>query len=131
LNGQLILAASSPVIGAGGPELWVSDGTVAGTIGLAEIYPGPQGSGPIFLGKAGGNLFFSATDPTHGRELWKTDGTAAGTVLVKDLDGTSAGSFDGSFTIPREGATPAGNRLFFRPSSSAPGLWVTDGTAAG
>jgi uncharacterized repeat protein (TIGR01451 family) len=130
LNGKLILAAS-PYAGPGGFELWASDGTAAGTMALADIFPGPQSSSPIFIGKAGTVLFFSAQESTHGRELWKTDGTAAGTVLVKDLDGTSTGSFDDFTQTPGDRSVPVGNRLFFKPLSAAAGLWVTDGTAAG
>jgi uncharacterized repeat protein (TIGR01451 family) len=130
VNGKLILSASN--FGASGPEVWASDGTAAGTVGLAEIWPGTQGSFPVFLGKAGSNLFFHAADPVHGRALWKTDGTAAGTVLVKDVAGASSDFFDGSFSLPQEVLPGAGNRLFF-PVQTAGGraLWVTDGTAAG
>jgi hypothetical protein len=38
----------------------------------ADIYPGPESSEPLELTNVAGTLFFSATDPTHGRELWKT-----------------------------------------------------------
>jgi ELWxxDGT repeat protein len=118
VNGELILSASTPT--GVGPELWASDGTAAGTVGLAEIFPGPQGSFPVFLGKAGGNLFFAATDPTHGRELWKTDGSAAGTGLVKDLDGTSADStFDNPGDLPALGVFASiGNRFSSGPRAA-------------
>jgi uncharacterized repeat protein (TIGR01451 family) len=130
LNGKLIFSASQ---GGAGDEPFVSDGTAAGTVQLADIWPGTQGSYPIFLGQAGGNLFFSAADPVHGRELWKTDGTPAGTALVKDLDGGSGDSFTPYTTIYREGFASVGNRLFFRSGGIflPEALWVTDGTTAG
>ncbi|HKR05814.1 MAG TPA: ELWxxDGT repeat protein [Bacteroidia bacterium] len=56
-----------------GTELWQSDGTAGGTFKIADIYPGHKGSSPSRLIKAGGVIFFSATDSIHGTELWRLD----------------------------------------------------------
>lgn len=59
--------------GVHGPELWVTNGTAAGTTLVADIHPGSAGSAeeyghdPI---TADGKLFFFADDGTHGAELW-------------------------------------------------------------
>ena len=70
-----------------GDEPWVSDGTVAGTLLLADISPEPSqaGSNPNSLYAFQGKLYFSATDGIAGTELWKSDGSANGTVLAADL----------------------------------------------
>lgn len=73
-------------------ELWVTDGTAAGTTMLKDIYPGSGGSSPAEFAVFDNKLFFTANGETHGRELWVTDGTAAGTTLVTDLN---PGSGDG------------------------------------
>ncbi len=135
VNGKLLLSAGMPPLAEW--ELWVSDGTAAGTAQLADIWPGFGASTPSFLGQAGSDLFFRATDPTHGRELWKTDGTLAGTALVKDLvPGSDSAFVDPIPFLPDRDRFPTvGSRLFFRvaPAEGIPGggLWVTDGTDAG
>ncbi len=53
-----------------GAELWVSDGTSAGTRLYTDLYPGTKGSDPQDLTVAGNKLFFSAETPDRGRELW-------------------------------------------------------------
>ncbi|HYK00990.1 MAG TPA: hypothetical protein VE974_04485 [Thermoanaerobaculia bacterium] len=53
-----------------GWEPWVSDGTVAGTKLLADLFPGRTSSDPDELTAAGERLFFSAEAPNKGRELW-------------------------------------------------------------
>ena len=62
-------------------QLWVSNGTVAGTHVVASF-----GNRVVFSALAiGGHLFFSVNDSANGSELWESDGTAAGTVMVKGI----------------------------------------------
>jgi ELWxxDGT repeat protein len=56
--------------GAGGFELWESDGTAAGTRRVQDIAPGALSSQPEELAGAGDRLFFSAQDAIHGAEPW-------------------------------------------------------------
>lgn len=109
-----------------GAELWVSDGTAAGTKVIAELYPGAPGGNPQnIVVTANNTIYFSAHTPS-GRELWKSNGTATGTSLVKDIMGGSGSS------NPR-GLTAIGNTLFFSANNGSLGyeLWKTDGTAGG
>jgi ELWxxDGT repeat protein len=64
-----------------GTELWVSDGTAAQTIRLAQF---PSKSGVMNLTAIGDRVIFSATD-RNGNELWSSDGTVKGTGMVRDL----------------------------------------------
>jgi len=114
-----------------GDELWRTDGTAAGTILVADIYPGGSGlfvhsGSPRNLTAVGNTLFFTATEPTTGTELWKSDGTAAGTALVKDI---RVGANSSSPTM----LTAVGNALYFTATEPTTGteLWKSDGTAAG
>jgi ELWxxDGT repeat protein len=78
-----------------GFELWRSDGTEAGTFLVKDIWPGTQGSTPMYLVSFKGKVFFSADDASYGREWWMSDGTEAGTRLLKDIQvgaGTSVPS---------------------------------------
>src|ERR1700688_51286 len=69
-------------------QLWVSDGTVAGTH-LVQSF----GSGAIFnLTTIGSRVYFTVDDGVHGSELWTSDGTAAGTMLVDDIHPGPTGS---------------------------------------
>jgi len=73
--------------GVSGAELWRSDGTKAGTIRVADIHAGRNGSGPFGFAKSGSRFVtFIAGTSALGRELWSTDGTTAGTTLVQDYN---------------------------------------------
>ena len=88
-NGKALFSATD---GTHGYELWVSDGTTAGTSLVQDINPGSGSSGPQDITKFGsGKALFSANDGTHGYELWVSDGTAAGTSLVQDIYPGSSG----------------------------------------
>ena len=68
-----------------GRELWLSDGTTAGTVLLKDIHSGTAHSRPRDFVEYQGRVYFSASDGQTGRELWQTDGTPAGTGLVADI----------------------------------------------
>lgn len=63
-----------------GRELWISDGTAAGTSLLLDINPGSSGSSPFNFFEFNNNLYFTGNDGAA--ELWTTDGTAVGTTKV-------------------------------------------------
>jgi ELWxxDGT repeat protein len=137
--GRLYFAAAD---GAHGRELWVSDGTDAGTVMFKDIAPPDTVTGgssiPDGFTVAGDNLFFYAHDGEHGFELWKTDGTPGGTALVQDIQTGTAGSM-GDSAGPFQGDMEAiGNTLYFRaygpgsrPGVPVPALYKSDGTDAG
>ena len=68
----------------GGDRLWVTDGTPAGTLDIAN-----GGRDPLSLtvdtASTATRIWFSATDSFNGRELWRSDGTVAGTVRVTQI----------------------------------------------
>jgi len=124
---------------ATGDELWVTDGTPAGTQLLLDIEPGPGHSFPRSFVELDGLLYFAATDSTHGRELWRTDGTSAGTQLVGDLVPGPEGLLEETYTEARRDSEVTSRivayagQLFFRGTTPGQGdeLWSSDGTAAG
>ena len=112
--------------GSNGTELWITDGTAAGTQMLMDIYPGFAGSGTKSFQMVDGKIVFVAGNAASGSELWTTDGTAAGTHLLKDINpGTAASSISNFVAL--------GSKLIFAATDATNGreLWVTDGTAAG
>ena len=124
-GGKAVFVADDGISGA---ELWVTDGTAAGTFQARDIQPGSLSSNPSgFVVLGGGKVLFSANDGTSGTELWVTDGTAAGTAQVLDIRAGSSSSSPSALT-----ALPDG-RALFRASDGTSGseLWITDGTAAG
>lgn len=89
-GGRLFFPAGSA---ATGTELWVTDGTPAGTELVSDLRPGPESSTPWFLiALPDGGVAFSAYEEGFGVELWRSDGTAAGTVRVTDISPGEASS---------------------------------------
>lgn len=125
LGDRLLFVADE---GTHGPELWITDGTEAGTMLLKDINPGTAASDLHFLTVIGDKALFRANDGVHGRELWVTDGTTAGTTLLRDI---RPGSGDGISIIVD--AAVFQNLLFFTADDGVHGreLWISDGTAAG
>ncbi len=120
---QAVFAARNS---SNGKELWITDGTTAGTTMVKDINPGAAWSDPRELSAVrNGYVYFTADDGVHGAELWKSDGTDAGTVLVKDVDPTEGSSVSNIVVMD--------DAIYFTAQVSGEGwgLYKTDGTAAG
>ncbi|PJX22821.1 hypothetical protein CAP47_07290 [Psychroflexus sp. S27] len=122
LNGNIYFAADD---GTNGRELWVTDGTEAGTQLLKDINPGSDNSSPRRFFEYNGSLLFIADNGTDGRELWVTDGTSQGTEMVKDINPGFAPS-------QAYGFAEFDDKVYFRATGdNGTEPWVTDGTESG
>jgi ELWxxDGT repeat protein len=108
-------------------NLWVSDGTEAGTFRLQWINQDPlTGEGATNLFEAAGILFFRAYDNANSLDLWKSDPGTGVTAPVQDI---SDDSFAGQFTTP---LCEFRNYLFFAADDGSAGIepWISNGTYA-
>ncbi len=106
-------------------QVWVSDGTAAGTRVLTG---GGTQTGALRIGifpTSGGRTYFGNCDDLNGCELWSSDGTPEGTSLVANLFGDPVPS-----SHPKPIAA-LGNRMFFLAEHWPHDLWVSDGTSDG
>ncbi|MEJ0043672.1 MAG: ELWxxDGT repeat protein [Rhizomicrobium sp.] len=117
--------------GSHGNELWVSDGTAAGTHMVVDLDPGRESSvgsesaahffardtPQLVAAPFGGSVVFQGYDGTA-QHLFISDGTAAGTTAIAGSD---------------SGYAVSGSKLFYTstPGNNGQDLWVTDGTAGG
>ncbi len=124
LNGNLLFAAIP--FPQSFSELYVSDGTAAGTV----LLEGSENllDSPSRLTRVGNSVYFTAfeVEGSSGIELWKTDGTFAGTSLVKDIIPGPADAAIGEFFN-------ANGTLVFSADEAGFGreMWQSDGTSAG
>ncbi len=125
---RLFFAAWDPQHGR---ELWLTDGTPAGTSLVRDLNPGPASgivdtrvyfnqlrpaAKPRLWRK---RLYFAATDGASGLELWSSDGTPEGTQRLRDIH-------PGPGSSSPSGFAPFGDRLFFAATDGTTGfeLWA-------
>lgn len=125
LNGELAYRAATE---SEGSELWFTDGTIAGTRRVLDIYPGIQGSNPSFYAANEEAVWFRADSPTAGPELWLSDGTPEGTRLVVDSQPGPRGSIG-----EVRGALTGDGRLIYSGDNlyNVGDPYVSNGTASG
>jgi ELWxxDGT repeat protein len=96
-------------------NLWVTDGTIAGTSELS--IPGIAALAPSDFSMFGSAALFQGADPAGGRVLWVTDGTIGGTSELS-IAAYSSGLQPGGFAA-------LGSEVLF--AGAYPGLWATNG----
>ncbi|MCP3139552.1 ELWxxDGT repeat protein [Pyxidicoccus xibeiensis] len=111
-------------IGSSGPvprdtQLWVTDGTKAGTRLLRRPLSRSDEYGSPIVAADSGLVFFASYDDTTGFEPWVTDGTVAGTRTLKDV------ALGVRNSIPRE-FERVGGQVFFSAfdDTEAGQLWT-------
>jgi len=108
-----------------GRELWVTDGTKAGTKEVVDLWTGASGGVEDFqMAAYNGKVYFRGITSLGNTELYSSDGTAGGTGLVKEINPST--SFNGN-------SDPANwivynNELYFSADDGTNGaLWKTNG----
>jgi ELWxxDGT repeat protein len=123
MGDRLYFSAYAGLEAGVGQELWISDGTTAGTHIVVDLRPGFNSSNPVELTVVGNAFYFLARQPSPAIHLLhKSDGTAAGTTVVTMSDGTIVSEL-----------TAFNGQLFFTMGRDGHGeeLWRTDGTVLG
>ncbi len=122
-----------------GNALWRTDGTVAGTVQVS-VPAAPAGLDPTNFYAYDGGALFTGYGADNDVDVYFTDGTAAGTREIAafgqpiPIDGPFIS--EGAPLLPGPYFDPVGTLggrvVFAGPGSGgSPGLWSTDGTAAG
>ncbi len=119
--------------GTTGREIWVTNGTAAGTVQLKDINPGAGSANATGWIAVNGRAVFSASDGTAGQELWVSDGTGAGTTLLANAASGLAGSDPEVLGYLLAGGVADTTKLLVSLDDITHGreLWITDGTPGG
>ncbi|WP_455587796.1 ELWxxDGT repeat protein [Bacteroides sp.] len=119
---------------AAGEELWVTDGTAAGTKMVKDINPGSASSNVNWLTRFNDKVVFAADNGQDGFELWISDGTEDGTYMIKNIHDFGSSDPRG-FVQVNETQFVFGAKDFESENYSGRGaqwwLWVSDGTEEG
>jgi ELWxxDGT repeat protein len=125
-NGKYYFSASTPTYGT---EMYMTDGTTAGTKVLKDIVAGSGSGGGKILNITANKFYYIANDGVTGNELYISDGTTPGTSFLKDMVPGVA-----SPTVQFYNNTNTINDNFYFISTTATEgteLWFTDGTTSG
>ena len=101
--------------------MWKFDGTTVNRINAPFV-----GSHSLLV--FNNELYFQASDGTHGYELWKYDGTNAN--MIADINvGSGSGLYDANDAYSQRGPIVFNDQLFFKANDGINGfeLWRYDG----
>jgi ELWxxDGT repeat protein len=117
-DGKMIFPADD---GLHGSEMWITDGTEAGTHLIKDINPGPISSNIYRIFVFNDRIYFGALDASNNQRMWVTDGTETGTFQFMDI------------SLLNDDYAIVNGKLYFAADSIGHGAepWVTDGTQEG
>jgi len=123
----LLLFGLAPIVPAQAQQIVPAAGPAAQPELLKDIYTANASSDPSGFFAFGSQIYYSATDPEHGRELWVSDGTELGTHMAIDLITGSASSYPSNLALFQ------GNLVFTTENDGVhlSTLWMTSGTPEG
>ncbi|MCU0333772.1 MAG: hypothetical protein MUF62_01840, partial [Chitinophagaceae bacterium] len=99
LGNRLYFTASN---GTNGREIWVTDGTNAGTQLVADLRAGTTSSDITSFRELNGALFFALTTPETGREIWKLQPAASATTWTGAANTDWANAANWSNGVPTQ-----------------------------
>ncbi|MGN6267152.1 MAG: hypothetical protein ACTHM5_15845, partial [Ginsengibacter sp.] len=119
-NGLLYFVADN---GTSGKELWVTNGTSAGTKLLKDISTGSASTSFSQFITPGTQLIFTVVTPDYSMDLWKTDGTNTSLIYSFNVPFSAFGAF---------GLMVFNKKIYFAGTDLVNGteLWSTDGNSA-
>ena len=112
-----------------GRELWVTDGTLAGTMRVVDSAPGndlygaPLDGAPKLLGSIGNDLIFTTTNSNQDRELWVSNATQMTAQEVLNINTATGDANARRFQ-------QVGDKIYFTANDGVNGdaIWEADTT---
>jgi len=117
-DGKMIFPAND---GLHGLEMWITDGTEAGTHLIKDINPGEDACYIYHRFAFNDRVYFRAGNAVNNLRMWVTDGTETGTYQFMDI------------SLMNDHYAIVNGKLYFAADSSGYSSepWVTDGTPEG
>jgi ELWxxDGT repeat protein len=129
-NGKALFDGTDAI--DGDPDLWVTDGTAAGTYrmtGITGAYTG--GLDPFDFTVFNSEVLFSGFNRNDDPTLWVTNGTTVGTSELAGISGANASGI--FFDAPSSSFTVFDGEVLFQGTDTSGniGLWTSTGTVSG
>ncbi|MDY7094853.1 MAG: hypothetical protein SX243_17915 [Acidobacteriota bacterium] len=129
--GANLFFTAGPFPGVPSPDLtdlWVSDGSEAGTFSITAFRAAEENAEPAHLQSSGSELFFFTTLEERPIGIWKSDGTEGGTVQLGSFLGSGLGD---EARVVATAPSDFGMIFALEDPGNSCSLWRSDGSSAG
>ncbi|WP_409014277.1 DNRLRE domain-containing protein [Dyadobacter sp. NIV53] len=111
-----------------GDQLWVSDGTVAGTRMVKHIDQFPDTYVIGYSATLDDIFYYTLHEASTGTELWRSDGTQEGTYLVQDFTPGGSTNFGGIVSVNDMLLISVNGELYkYRPATATQAIRINSG----
>ncbi len=119
---ELLFPAGDDVVGS---EMWITDGTSAGTFPLMDLNPGPANASPANAERMGDHVYFLAFEPETSWELYRVPIGLFDGWVAEPFGVGCPGSSGVSPTLSASGSAALGDSLVLELDLAAPSSTVT------